>query len=108
MGAGDEDPPDEDHQHGVEGVADVPQPWKEPEKSTERLKLRKTDYPARTEHSLPQVLPGSGNVGHVFVQDVLLGADAVILDVLGPVQLPNIEVKSLQSTRRKSCQVRMV
>lgn len=42
------------------------------------------------------MLPGSGNVGHVFVQDIFLGADAVILDVLGPVQLAHVEVKRLQ------------
>lgn len=45
---------------------------------------------------LPQMLPGSRNVGHVFIQDVLLGADAVILNVLGPVQLAHVEVKRLQ------------
>lgn len=31
LGAGDEDPPDEDNQHGVEGVADVPQSWRQGE-----------------------------------------------------------------------------
>lgn len=41
------------------------------------------------------MLPGSRNVGHVFVQDVLLGADAVILDVFGPVQLTHVKVKCL-------------
>lgn len=46
-------------------------------------------------HLLPQMLPGSRNVGHVFIQDVLLGADAVILNVLGPVQLAHVEVKHL-------------
>lgn len=45
---------------------------------------------------LPQMLPGSRNVRHVFIQDVLLGADAVILNVLGPVQLTHIKVKRLQ------------
>lgn len=50
-------------------------------------------------HLLPQVLPRSRNVGHVFVQDVLLGADAVILDVLGPVQLAHVKVKSLQRVK---------
>lgn len=29
LGAGDEDAPDEHHQDGVEGIADVPQPGKE-------------------------------------------------------------------------------
>lgn len=48
------------------------------------------------------MLPGSGDVGHVFVQDVLLGADAVILDVLGPVQLAHVEVESLQDARRQA------
>lgn len=48
-------------------------------------------------HLLPQMLPGSGDVGHVFVQDVLLGADAVILYVLRPVKLAHVEVKSLQN-----------
>ncbi len=43
-----------------------------------------------------QVLSGGGNVGHVFVQNVLLGADTVILDVLGPVQLTNVKVKGLK------------
>lgn len=52
--------------------------------------------------SLPQVLPGSRNVGHVFVQDVLLGADAVVLDVLGPVQLAYVKVKCLQETKDKA------
>lgn len=51
----------------------------------------------RKRHLLPQMLPGGGDVGHVFVQDVLLGADAVILDVLGPVKLAHVEVKSLQN-----------
>lgn len=45
---------------------------------------------------LPQMLPGSRNVRHVFIQDVLLGADAVILNVLRPVQLAHIKVKCLQ------------
>ncbi len=45
---------------------------------------------------LPQVLSGGGNVGHVFVQNVLLGADTVILDVLWPVQLANIKVEGLK------------
>lgn len=45
---------------------------------------------------LSQVLPGSRNVRHVFVQDILLGADAVVLNVLGPVQLAHIKVKCLQ------------
>lgn len=48
------------------------------------------------------MLPGSGDVGHVFVQDIFLGADAVILDVLGPVQLAHVEVKSLQDARRQA------
>lgn len=42
------------------------------------------------------MLPGSRNVRHVFVQDILLGADAVVLNVLGPVQLAHIKVKCLQ------------
>lgn len=41
------------------------------------------------------MLPGSRNVRHVLVQDVLLGADAVILDVLGPVQLAHVKVECL-------------
>lgn len=45
------------------------------------------------------MLPGSGNVGHVFIQDVLLGADAVVLNVLGPVQLAHIKVKCLQDRK---------
>lgn len=45
---------------------------------------------------LPQVLSGGGNVGHVFVQNVLLGADTVILDVLWPVQLANVKVEGLK------------
>lgn len=52
-------------------------------------------------HLLPQVLPCSRNVRHVFVQDVLLGADAVILNVLGPVQLAHVKVKSLQRGQKR-------
>lgn len=48
---------------------------------------------------LPQMLPGSRNVGHIFIQDVLLGADAVILNVLRPVQLAHIKVKCLQDRK---------
>lgn len=73
LGASDKHPPDEDDQKGVEGVADVPQ--------------------------FPQMLSGSRNVGHVFIQDVLLGADAIILYVLGPVQLAHIKVKCLPVLR---------
>lgn len=47
------------------------------------------------------MLPCSRNVGHVFVQDVLLGADAVILNVLGPVQLAHVKVKSLQRDKNE-------
>lgn len=49
---------------------------------------------------LPQVLASGRNVGHVFVQDVFLGADAVIIDVLGPVQLTHVKVKGLRETER--------
>lgn len=60
------------------------------------LKLQ-TVFILERRHLLPQMLPGSGDVGHIFVQDVLLGADAVILYVLGPVKLAHVEVKSLQN-----------
>lgn len=42
------------------------------------------------------MLPGSGDVRHVFIQDVLLGADAIIVNVLGPVQLAHIKVERLK------------
>lgn len=45
---------------------------------------------------LSQVLSGGGNVRHVLIQNVLLGADAVILDVLRPVQLANVKVEGLK------------
>lgn len=48
---------------------------------------------------LPQMLPGSRNVRHVFIQDVLLGADTIILNVLGPVQLAHVKVKRLQDRK---------
>lgn len=47
------------------------------------------------------MLPGSRNVRHVFIQDILLGADAVILDVFGPVQLAHIKVKCLQDRKKR-------
>lgn len=49
---------------------------------------------------LAQVLSGSWNIGHVLVQYVLLGADAVILNVLGPIQLTHIKVKHLRKRAR--------
>lgn len=50
---------------------------------------------------LPQMLPGSGNVRHVFIQDVFLGANAVVLNVLGPVQLAHVKVKCLTERKPK-------
>ena len=52
-------------------------------------------------HLLPQMLPGSRNVRHIFIQDVFLGADAVILNILRPVQLAHVKVKHLWDSKYK-------
>lgn len=49
------------------------------------------------------MLPGSRNVRHVFIQDVLLCADAVILYVFRPVQLTHVKVKGLRGQEREGC-----
>lgn len=56
---------------------------------------------APPDNLLPQMLSGCRNVRHVFIQDVLLGADAVVFDVLGPVQLTHVKVKRLKSEETK-------
>ena len=50
-------------------------------------------------NSLPQVFLGHRDVGHLLIEDVFLGPDAVVLDVLWPVQLPHVKVERLKNLK---------
>lgn len=65
------------------------------------MKLHWTERKVCTRVLLAQVLPGGGNIGHVLVQYVLLGADAVTLNVLRPIQLTHVKVKHLRKAERE-------
>ena len=51
---------------------------------------------------LVEMLASSRQAGQLFVQDVLLGAHAVVFHVLGPVQLSHIKVKRLNMGKYKN------
>ena len=48
---------------------------------------------------LPQVFLGNRDIGHLLVEDVFLGPDAVVLDVLRPVELPHVKVECLKNEK---------